>query len=162
MPGGARQAAAGTLLTPANVRTVLAAFREASGNGQVKTVTFYEEYALAEIPTKPGAKTYDRYQYRDGVARKSGPGGTIASGSPDEQPFDATALDWDTLPALMRRGEKELNVDAPDTRYVIVDRWTFNADQPTLRFYLSNEYRASGYLAADGSGKVVASYPAEG
>ncbi|MFF9629173.1 serine/threonine-protein kinase [Streptomyces fradiae] len=161
-PGGARQAAAGTLLTPANVRTVLAAFRAASGNGQVKTVTFYEEYALAEIPTKPGAKTYDRYQYRDGVARKSGPGGTIASGSPDEQPFDATALDWDTLPALMRRGEKELNVDAPDTRYVIVDRWTFNADQPTLRFYLSNEYRASGYLAADGSGKVVASYPAEG
>ncbi|WP_374984546.1 protein kinase [Streptomyces fradiae] len=161
-PGGARQAAAGTLLTPANVRTVLAAFREASGNGQVKAVTFYEEYALAEIPTKPGAKTYDRYQYRDGVARKSGPGGTIASGSPDEQPFDATALDWDTLPALMRRGEKELNVDAPDTRYVIVDRWTFNADQPTLRFYLSNEYRASGYLAADGSGKVVASYPADG
>ncbi|MFJ3160923.1 serine/threonine-protein kinase [Streptomyces kanasensis] len=150
----------GSLLTTANVRTVLGAFREASGNPQVKQVTFYEEYALADIPTKPGARTYDRYQYRDGVAAKTGPGGTIAPDSPDEQPFDAAALAWETLPALMRRGEKDLKVDNPNLRYVIVDRWTFNADQPTMRFHLTNEYRASGYLATDGRGKVVASYPA--
>ncbi|KUH37954.1 hypothetical protein ATE80_15335 [Streptomyces kanasensis] len=150
----------GSLLTTANVRTVLGAFREASGNPQVKQVTFYEEYALADIPTKPGARTYDRYQYRDGVAAKTGPGGTIDPDSPDEQPFDAAALAWDTLPALMRRGEKDLKVDDPNLRYVIVDRWTFNADQPTVRYYLTNEYRATGYLATDARGKVVLSHPA--
>ncbi|WP_228975641.1 serine/threonine-protein kinase [Streptomyces sp. DH12] len=150
----------GSLLTTGNVRTVLGAFREASGNPQVKQVTIYEDYALADIPTRPGAKTYDRYQYRDGVAAKTGPGGTIDPDSADEQPFDAAALAWDTLPALMRRGERDLKVDDPNLRYVIVDRWTFNADQPTLRFHLTNEYRASGYLAADGRGKVVASHPA--
>ncbi|MGA5098705.1 protein kinase domain-containing protein [Streptomyces lavendulocolor] len=150
----------GTLLTTANVRTVLGAFREASGNPQVKEVTFYEDYALAEIPTGPGAKTYDEYQYRDGVARRTGPGGAISRDSADEQPFDPTAMDWDGLSALMKRGERELNVENPNLRYVIVKRWTFNSDRPTLMYYLSNEYMVSGYLATDSDGKVVASHPA--
>ncbi|QGV77060.1 serine/threonine-protein kinase [Streptomyces ficellus] len=157
---GGGTAPRGSLLTEANVRAVLASFREASGNPQVKEVTFYEDYALAAIPTKPGAKTYDAYQYRDGVARRTGPGGTIASGSADDQPFDATTLAWSGLPALMKRAERELKVDDPNLRYVIVDRWTFNDDRPTLRVYLSNEYLASGYLAADTRGQVVASHPA--
>ncbi|MFG3496433.1 serine/threonine-protein kinase [Streptomyces sp. NPDC047928] len=150
----------GTLLTTANVRAVIGAFREASGNSQVKGVTIYEEYAMAEIPTKPGAKTYDRYEYRNGVARRAGPGGTIDPGDADEQPFDATTMAWDGLPALMKRGERELKVERPNMRYLILDRWTFNSDRPTLRFYLSNEYHAGGYIAADSSGEVVATYPA--
>jgi hypothetical protein len=150
----------GTLLTTENVRTVLGAFREASGNPQVKEVTFYEGYALADIPTGPGAKTYDRYQYRDGVATRTGPGGAISRDSADEQPFDPTAMDWDGLSALMKRGERELNVENPNLRYVIVKRWTFNSDRPTLMYYLTNEYMVSGYLATDSDGKVVTSHPA--
>ncbi|MFF8288742.1 serine/threonine-protein kinase [Streptomyces sp. NPDC016309] len=156
--GGARTT--GTLLTPANVRTVLAAFREASGNQQVKEVTVYENYAMADIPTKPGAKTYDSYRYSDGIATRTGPGGTIDPDSPDDQTFDPAAVAWDTLPALIRRGEKELNVENPNLRYLVLHRWTFNADQPTLHFYLTNEYMASGYLATDVRGKVVSSHPA--
>ncbi|WP_336317864.1 protein kinase domain-containing protein [Streptomyces lavendofoliae] len=158
--GSAGAATRGTLLTAANIRTVLGAFREASGSPQVKEVTFYEDYAKADIPTGPGAKTYDEYQYRDGVATRTGPGGGIDPDYPGEQPFDAAAVAWDTLPALIKRGENELEVADPDLRYVIVGRWTFNADRPTVRFHLSNEYMQSGYLAADTRGKVVASHPA--
>ncbi|WP_418960738.1 serine/threonine-protein kinase [Streptomyces tritici] len=159
-PPSAAPEVRGSLLTPANVRAVLAAFREAAGTTTVKDLTIYEEYALADIPTRPGAKTYDAYEYRGGVARKTGPGGTISADDPDEQPFDAAALPWDDLPALMKRGERDLKVDDPTMRYVVVDRWTFNEDRPTLRFYLSNAYHASGYLAVDATGKVVSTLPA--
>ncbi|MGW5421879.1 serine/threonine-protein kinase [Streptomyces sp. NPDC003943] len=149
----------GSLLTTANVRAVIAEFRRASGTTTIKDLTVYEEYALANIPTRPGAKTYDAYEYRAGVARKTGPGGTISADA-DEQPFDVSTMPWDSLPALMKRGERDLKVDDPTMRYVVVDRWTFNDDRPTLRFYLSNDYRASGYLAVDASGKVVSTLPA--
>ncbi|MGW7433536.1 serine/threonine-protein kinase [Streptomyces sp. NPDC054861] len=148
----------GSLLTPANTRAVIEAFREAGGSTTMKELTIYEEYALAGIMTKPGAKTYDAYEYRNGVARKTGPGGTI--GATDEQPFDVSTLPWDTLPTLIKRGERDLKVENPTMRYVIADRWTFNDDRPTLRFYLINEYNAVGYLAADTAGKVVSSHPA--
>ncbi|WP_245727424.1 serine/threonine-protein kinase [Streptomyces vietnamensis] len=150
----------GSLLTTANVRAVIAEFRRASGTTTIKDLTVYEEYALANIPTRPGAKTYDAYEYRAGVVRKTGPGGTISADDADEQPFDVSTMPWDSLPALMKRGERDLKVDDPTMRYVVVDRWTFNDDRPTLRFYLSNDYRASGYLAADASGKVVSTLPA--
>ncbi|SEE09333.1 serine/threonine-protein kinase [Streptomyces sp. TLI_105] len=150
----------GSLLTTANVRAVIEEFRRASGTTKIKDLTVYEEYALANIPTRPGAKTYDAYEYRAGVARKTGPGGTISADDADEQPFDVSTMPWDSLPALMKRGERDLKVDDPTMRYVVVDRWTFNDDRPTLRFYLSNDYSASGYLAADASGKVVSTLPA--
>jgi len=139
---------------------VIRAFGEAAGGRTAMVeLTVYEEYALASIPTGPGAKTYDRYEYRNGVARNTGPGGTIGD-DPDEQPFDAAALPWDTLPGLMERGARELKVDKPTMRYVVAERWTFNRDRPTVRFYLINAYSAAGYLAADQNGKVVASHPA--
>ncbi|MFB7369794.1 protein kinase [Streptomyces sp. NPDC056222] len=148
----------GTLLTTANARAVIESFREVSGSTTMKELTIYEDYALAEIPTRPGAKTYDEYEYRNGVARRTGPGGTIDGA--DEQPFDVSAMPWDGLPALMKRGDKELKVERPTMRYVIVKGWTFNDDRPTLFFYLINEYNAVGYLAADSKGKVVSSHPA--
>ncbi|WP_246095296.1 serine/threonine-protein kinase [Streptomyces roseicoloratus] len=150
----------GTLLTPANVRAVVKALGDASGSTSMKELTVYEEYALASIPTRPGAKTYDRWEFRDGVARRTGPGGTMSGSDPEDRPVDVSAMAWDTLPALIRRGEGELKVDDPSMRYVIVDRWTFNEDRPTMRFYLINAYSAVGYLAADEKGKVVSSHPA--
>ncbi|MEU8525409.1 serine/threonine-protein kinase [Streptomyces sp. NPDC048629] len=160
VPSASTPAVRGSLLTTANVRAVIAEFRRASGTTTIKDLTVYEEYALANIPTRPGAKTYDAYEYRAGVARKTGPGGTISADDADEQPFDVSTMPWDSLPALMKRGERDLKVDDPTMRYVVVDRWTFNDDRPTLRFYLSNDYRASGYLAADASGKIVSTLPA--
>ncbi|MFF9193760.1 serine/threonine-protein kinase [Streptomyces sp. NPDC014779] len=158
-PGGSTAPAVrGSLLTPANVRAVVEAFRAATGTTSMKELNVYEEHASAEIPTRPGAKTYDRYSYRDGVVTKEGPGGTIDS--PDEQPFDMAGLAWDALPALMSRGERDLKVENPSMRYVIADRWFGNDDRPSMRFYLINEYHATGYLLADQKGKVVKAFPA--
>ncbi|GHJ96367.1 hypothetical protein SNE510_58860 [Streptomyces sp. NE5-10] len=147
--------AAGSFLTPDGVRTALAAFREATGTSTIKQMFVYEQYVIAEIPTKDGAKTYDRYQYRDGEVSRQGVGGTIMASRPDEQPFDPTKMPWDDLPALARRADRELKVDAPLTRYLIVHRWTFNENRPTLLVYRTNEYNATGYLAVDADGKVV-------
>ncbi|MFD4377737.1 serine/threonine protein kinase [Streptomyces sp. NPDC058486] len=145
----------GSLLTPDGTRAVVAAFREATGTTTFKELYVYEEYAFAEIPTKPGAKTYDRYQYRDGKVDKQGIGGTISASQPDDQPFDASRMPWDDLPALIERADRELKVEDPTLRYLIIDRWTFNENRPTLRVYLTNDYRATGYLAVDAGGKVV-------
>ncbi|MFG3187866.1 serine/threonine-protein kinase [Streptomyces omiyaensis] len=148
-------ARAGSLLTPDGMRTVVAAFREATGVPTVKQISVYEEYAIAEIPTKQGAKTYDRYQYRDGEVTRQGIGGTILASSADDQPFDPARMPWDDLPALAKRADRELKVEEPAMRYLLVKRWTFNEDRPTLLVYRTNEYSAVGYLAVDADGKVV-------
>ncbi|MFE5797412.1 serine/threonine-protein kinase [Streptomyces sp. NPDC056503] len=148
-------AAPGSLLAPAGVRTALDAFREATGVTTVKQVFVYDEYAIAEIPTKQGAKTYDRWQYRDGKVSRQGIGGTISASSPDDQPFDPARMAWEGLPALMQRADRELKVEEPLTRYLIVKRWTFNENRPTLLVYRTNAYSAVGYLAVDADGKEV-------
>ncbi|MFB7368018.1 serine/threonine-protein kinase [Streptomyces hydrogenans] len=144
-----------SFLTPDGVRTALAAFRKATGTTTIKQMFVYEQYVIAEIPTKDGAKTYDRYQYRDGKVGKLGVGGTILASQLDEQPFDPAGMPWDDLPDLARRADRELKVDPPLTRYLIVQRWTFNENRPTLLVYRTNEYSATGYLAVDAGGKVV-------
>ncbi|MFI8419783.1 protein kinase [Streptomyces sp. NPDC085479] len=146
---------AGPLLTPDGVRTALAAFREATGVTTIKQMFVYDEYAIAEIPTEQGAKTYDRYQFRDGKVSRQGVGGTISASDADAQPFDPSVLPWDDLPALMRRADRELKVDPPRSRHLIAERWTFNEDRPTLLVYRTNEYSAVGYLAVDTEGKQV-------
>ncbi|MFE6224043.1 serine/threonine-protein kinase [Streptomyces sp. NPDC057854] len=147
--------AAASHLTPAGVRTAVAAFRDATGVSTVKQLVVYEEYAVAEIPTKPGARTYDRYVYRDGRVSRQGVGGTIGSADPDAQPFDPTRMPWDDLPELARRADRELQVESPTSRYLIAERWTFNKDRPTLLVYRTNDYSATGYLAVDADGTVV-------
>lgn len=150
----------GSLLTPANVRAVLEAFGEASGSDQLIGVNVYPEYALAKIPTKPGALTFDNYEFRNGTARRIGPGGTTTASGASGPSFDPGKLAWDRLPELMERAERELAVEDPNLRYVIADRWTFNDDRPSLRVYLSNAYGAAGYLVADSAGKVLKTFPA--
>ncbi|MEU3609484.1 serine/threonine protein kinase, partial [Streptomyces sp. NPDC035033] len=147
--------AASSHLTPAGVRTAVAAFRDATGVSTVKQLVVYEEYAVAEIPTKPGARTYDRYIYRDGEVSRQGVGGTISSSDPDEQPFDPARMPWDDLPELAKRADRELRVESPTSRYLIAERWTFNKDRPTLLVYRTDDYSATGYLAVDADGTVV-------
>ncbi|MFF6794043.1 hypothetical protein ACFY9C_33825 [Streptomyces filamentosus] len=121
----------------------------------MKAIYVYDDYAIAEIPTKEGSRTYDRYQYRDGEVSRQGIGGTISSSQPDQQPFDPTRMPWDDLPALAKRADRELKVEEPFNRYMIVNRWSFNENRPTLLVYRTNDYSATGYLAVDQSGKVV-------
>ncbi|MFJ9645645.1 serine/threonine-protein kinase [Streptomyces sp. NPDC101206] len=162
--GGARSAAPsakggpaapkGSLLTPANVRTAIEAFKQKTGTTTFVEMTVYEEYVIASIPTAPGAKTYDRWDYRDGEAKRSGPGGTV---KPDEPPIDMSGVNWDALPGLLDTAKQELGVANPTSRYVIIEPWLFDAS-PSMRPYLSDEYGQGGYIHADTQGKVKKVY----
>ncbi|MEV7418340.1 serine/threonine-protein kinase [Streptomyces sp. NPDC089919] len=144
----------GSQLTPAGVRAAIAAFKQVAGTDKVKDVNFYEDFAWASITPKGKTGIYDKYEYRNGVARRLGPGSTL---DPDDKPIDLATVNWDALPGLFKRADKELNVEKPTMRYVIVDRGLIDK-VASMRLYLSDEY-GGGYLESDLKGTVTRSMP---
>lgn len=144
----------GSLLTPDRVRTAIEAFKQQTGTTTFVEMTVYEGYVLASIPTAPGADTFDRYEYRDGRVKNDGPGGTVKQ---DEPLIDMAAVKWDALPGLLERAQQELGVTKPNSRYVIVEPWLFDAT-PSMRPYLTDEYGRGGYVYADTQGNVKKVY----
>ncbi|GGZ64239.1 hypothetical protein GCM10010371_24700 [Streptomyces subrutilus] len=157
-PGGGRASGAATapeggMLTPAGVRTALDAFKQKTGTTVFVDLRIYDGYVLASIPTAPGARTVDSWQYRDGAVKRTGPKGT----RDEEEPLiDMAAVAWDALPGLLEQARKELKVDQPTSRYVIVEPWMMD-HVPCMRPYLSDAYGQGGYLLAgiDGTVKKV-------
>ncbi|MCX5402900.1 serine/threonine protein kinase [Streptomyces sp. NBC_00335] len=142
----------GSLIDPANIRTAIEAFKQQTGTTTFVDMKVYDEYVLADIPTAPGARTVDSWQYRGGVAKRTGPSGTV---KPDAPLMDMAVLDWDALPALMAQSTKELGVDNPSFRYLNVSPW-MNA--PAVRPYLNDEYGQGGYVLAGTDFKVKKVY----
>ncbi|MEV7546940.1 hypothetical protein AB0O29_30930, partial [Streptomyces sp. NPDC089915] len=153
--GGPAAAAKGSLLTPANVRTALEAFKRQTGTTTFVEMTVYEGYVLASVPTAAGADTYDRYEYRDGQVKRDGPGGRIDDA---KALIDMAAVNWDALPGLLDKAQQELGVTKPTSRYVIVEPWLFDGGSTSVRPYLSDEYGRGGYLYADTQGNVKKVY----
>ncbi|WP_435865869.1 serine/threonine-protein kinase [Streptomyces wedmorensis] len=147
------------LLTPDGVRAAVAAVHAATGGAKVSGFVVYPDYAVAESLVKGSTKQYDRYMYRgEDVAVREGPGGTVFPGT---VPTDLDAFDWDVLPALMKRADKELGVAEPTSRYLVVNPGsTLLGSGPGLSVYLSDTY-GSAYLKADAKGRVIATYPRE-
>ncbi|OKK22216.1 hypothetical protein AMK16_03275 [Streptomyces sp. CB00455] len=140
----------GSLLTPGNIRTALASLKQQTGTTTFVNLRIYDAYVIASIPTAPGAKTVDSWQYRDGEATRTGPEGTVK----DRVPLiDMATVQWDALPALMQQAGQELGVAAPTSRYVIVEPWMMD-QSPCMRPYLSDEYGQGGYVLAGIDGKV--------
>ncbi|MFD6875562.1 MULTISPECIES: protein kinase [unclassified Streptomyces] len=147
---GTGKKAGGSLLTPDGVRTALAALKEKTDTTTFVDMKVYEEYVIAAVPTAPGARTVDSWQYRDGVAKRTGPNGTVKEGAPL---IDMGAVNWDALPGLLEQAQRELKVEKPTSRYVIVDPWMMD-QEPCMRPYLSDEYGQGGYVLAGIDGKV--------
>ncbi|MFI8449381.1 serine/threonine-protein kinase [Streptomyces erythrochromogenes] len=143
----------GSMMTPGNVRTALEAFKKQTGTTTFVDMILYDGYILASIPTAAGAETVDSWQYRDGVASRTGPDGTVEEGKPL---IDMAAVDWDKLPGLMERSQKDLKVEKPTSRHVIIDPWMMDKT-PAIRTYLSDEYGRGGYVlwGIDGSLRKV-------
>ncbi|MFF4366855.1 serine/threonine-protein kinase [Streptomyces sp. NPDC001594] len=154
-PSSPAAAAKGSLLTPANVRTALDAFKQQTGTTAFVEMTVYEGYVLASVPTAPGADTYDRYEYRDGQVKRDGPGGRIDDA---KALIDMAAVNWDALPGLLDKAQQELGVTKPTSRYVIVEPWLFDGGSTSVRPYLNDEYGRGGYLYADAQGNVKKVY----
>ncbi|MGW1617335.1 protein kinase domain-containing protein [Streptomyces sp. NPDC002285] len=146
------------LLTPAGVRSAIKAIETKTKTTKFFEFTVYGEYAFANVPIAGSQTKYDRYEFRNGYAKRSGPGGT-ATGD-DDGPFDVSKVNWDVLPALAKKADKELNVSKPTMRYVIV-RGPILESVPTVNLYLVDAYNSVGYLSADFDGAVLSTYPAE-
>lgn len=148
--GGTTAAPKGSLLAPANIRTALAALKEKTGTTTFVDLLIYDGYVLASIPTAPGAKTVDSWEYRNGAAERTGPDGTVKEGEPL---IDMATVNWDALPGLLEQSKKDLDVPNPTSRYVIVEPWMMD-QVPCMRPYLSDDYGQGGYVLAGIDGKV--------
>ncbi|UQX04285.1 serine/threonine-protein kinase [Streptomyces sp. RerS4] len=146
---GSRTAEA-DLLTPGGVRTALDALRRETGTTTFADLRIYERYVLAKVPTAAGARTLDAWEYRDGVARRTGPDGTVDAGDPV---IDMSTVAWDALPGLLEQSRRDLGVERPTSRYVIVDPWMMD-HAPAMRAYLTDAYGQGGYVLAGTDGKV--------
>lgn len=142
----------GSLIDPANIRTAVEALKQQTGTTTFVEMRVYDAYVIASVPTAPGARTVDSWQYRGGVAKRSGPAGTVKA---DDPLMDMAALDWDALPALLDQSKKELGVDNPSSRYLNVSPWLH---APAIRPYLSDEYGQGGYVLAGTDFKIKKVY----
>ncbi|MER6678286.1 serine/threonine-protein kinase [Streptomyces sp. NPDC000983] len=147
------------LLTPDGIRGALAEIEATTGTNRAGSLTIYPEYVSVEIMVKDSETKMDSYTYFPGrgvekgiISRKIGSG---------RHPFTFDDLDWDVIPALLKRAEKDLNVPKPTNRYVVVNpAWDLLDDPLELAVYLTDDY-GSGYLTADPKGKVTDVLPAE-
>ncbi|MFJ8849001.1 protein kinase [Streptomyces sp. NPDC102437] len=147
------------LLTPSGARSVIAALKPVMGTTEITSFTLYDVHASAEAPIAKDKALYDVFAYRDGKATRERAGGTLISGA---KSVDLEKFDWDALPGLIRRADKELGVAEPTTHYVDIDPASpFDNYQPTLSVYVSDEY-GGAYLRADINGKVLKKYPRNG
>lgn len=145
--------AAGNLLTPAGVRSTVAALSPHLRDHRVKQLVVYPQFASAEAPAKADASLYDQFVYRDGDVTSS-PGGTMSS---DDGTVDLRQYDWNVLPGLLSKAARTLNVPHPTMRYIIVGPDLFTG-APTISVYLTDGYGA-GYLSSTPRGKITRTYP---
>ncbi|MCX4503090.1 serine/threonine-protein kinase [Streptomyces anulatus] len=156
--GGSEEEApeAEDLLTPEGARAAIKAMKPVMGGTKVTDFTLYGDHASADAPLKSNAALYDSFSYRDGRAKNDDRGGTLTSGTTT---IDLNSVDWDALPALLRTAEKTLNVDEPESRYVIVDPSSpFHEDRPVLRVYVSDSH-GGAFLTAGLDGRVIEKNP---
>ncbi|MFJ6793315.1 serine/threonine-protein kinase [Streptomyces sp. NPDC091268] len=151
--GAAATPPKGSLIEPAAIRTAVEAFRQQTGTTTFVNMRIYDQYVIAAIPTAPGARTVDSWQYRNGAAKRSGPAGTVKDG---DGLIDMAKVDWDALPALLEQSKKDLGVPNPTSRYINVETWQDGT--PSMRPYLSDPYGQGGYVLADTDGKVKKVY----
>ncbi|WP_188191739.1 serine/threonine-protein kinase [Nonomuraea sp. SYSU D8015] len=143
------------LLTPAGMKAMITKVKAAIGGSKVVGMTVYPTYASIEAPLENDKSLYDLYDYRDGAVTRSGEGREV-----DGPLADLDKYNWDALPALIKRADKDLGVPDPTTRYVIVDNdYAFASPGQVLLVYVSDDYGRGGYLVANLQGKVVKTYP---
>ncbi|MFK4036822.1 serine/threonine-protein kinase [Nonomuraea wenchangensis] len=144
------------LLTPDGMRAMIAKLKPAIGGSKVADLTVYPTYAAIEAPNKDDPEVSERYDYRNGnVTLSPGFGREI-----DGPIVDLGKYNWNALPALLRKADKDLGVAKITSRYLIVGPDSFSTDhRPILRVYVSDDHQRGGYLVADVKGKVLRLYP---
>ncbi|MFF7749020.1 serine/threonine-protein kinase [Streptomyces sp. NPDC007971] len=159
-PAGKERTGKTDLLTPVGIRAAVAAFKKETGRNRFGGLTVYPDYVTADLMVNGSDTKYDTYTYRPGQAVEKGIiSSTLFNG---DKPVTLDGFDWDAVPALLRDGEKKLNVDHVTTRYLVLLLADNDFGTPVgMAVYLSNAYSQLGYLQADSKGKVVKVMPYE-
>ncbi|MFC6093406.1 serine/threonine-protein kinase [Saccharothrix lopnurensis] len=144
-----------SLLTPAGARKAASALGEVMGGTKVSELTLWPDRATTTAPTAAVAHGFDNFEYRGGKATRQGPDGVDA----DRAVLDLNEINWDALPALFERADKDLGVPKPTMRYVIVDTDIIDGTA-SLRVYLIDDYGAA-FLEANLKGEVLKAYARE-
>ncbi|MGI5248827.1 serine/threonine-protein kinase [Actinacidiphila glaucinigra] len=148
--GAPSTAAPEKLLSPAGGRSMADVVKSVSGGTKVVDLTLYEDYASFRAPKRTDKTVYDSYSYRDGELEDGIIKGTIDA---DDAVVDLTTVDWDALPALMRRADKECKVEHPKTAYAIV-KPDIISKKPSMYYYRTDEYRTC-FIEATVKGRVT-------
>ncbi|MFE7407026.1 hypothetical protein [Isoptericola sp. NPDC057559] len=152
----ATAAAETSMFTPGNLEPAIEAVLALSGT-DVTEVGVYDQFVLVTAPTSPGAGTTDEWQYRDGTAERTGP--SLIQPEPEDVPrelFDATDVDWATLPGLVEEAGRLTGIDEEDpslrvARYVFADE---KPSPPRVAVSTTDDYH-SGWVDFSLKGKVV-------
>ncbi|GAB3956086.1 serine/threonine-protein kinase [Streptomyces sparsus] len=150
---------AGGLLTPDGIRGAITEIKAATGTDRVGHLVVYPEHVAVWTMVEGSDIRYDTWSYRPGEGVDKGPiSGSLSGG---DLPFDLDDFDWDVVPDLVARAEKDLGVDRPTSRYLLVDQANDTFDTPLrLAVYLADAH-GGGYVQADLDGKVTRVVPAE-
>ncbi|MCP9210502.1 serine/threonine-protein kinase [Streptomyces sp. NEAU-Y11] len=147
------------LLTPDGIRTAVKEIKAATRTDRACDFTVYPDHVSTEIMVKGSDTKYDSYSYRPGQGVEKGIISSSIIGG--DRPFSLDDFDWDVLPALLKRAEKDLNVKHPTMRYVLVRAADDTFGTPLgLAVYLADDH-VTGYLEANLKGKVTRVMPAQ-
>lgn len=133
---------------------------EVIGGEQVTELYFGDGYVSAVAPTAPGAVTADDYEYRYGVAERTGPSLVQPENLAGEL-FDVSAVDFARLPGIVAEAARATQIageDAPSVRLArstVFDTDTGSAPGPVeIHVSLSDDYFSGSYIT-DANGKLV-------
>ncbi|AXG83054.1 serine/threonine-protein kinase [Streptomyces paludis] len=146
------------LLTPDGIRQAVTALKAETGTARVGGFVVYPAHISAQAMVKGSEKRYDTYTYRVGQGVSRAPiGGTLMDG---QLPVEMDTFDWDAVPELLRRADRDLKVDRPTSRYLLIrpPNELFGS-AAGLTVYLTDDY-GTGYLEADSGGRVTRVVPA--
>ena len=151
------------MLTPSGIRTAIKAFKEKTGSDRFNDFSVYPGYVIAEVMVKGSQTRYVSYTYRSGTGFDEGSDnkGTVIDG---DKPVKLDDFNWDAVPALLKRANKDLKVKDPTSRYLLLRLPSTNGgDTPAgMAIYLSDDYGSDGFLEADTQGTVTRVEPADG
>ncbi|MFE0626032.1 serine/threonine-protein kinase [Streptomyces sp. NPDC058864] len=148
--GAPSTAAPKNLLSPAGGRSMTDVVKSVSGGTKVVELTLYDDFASFKAPKRADKTVYDSYSYDDGGLRDGIMKGTIDA---DDPLIDLKAVDWDVLPALMSRADKECKVRQPTAAYAIV-KPDISSKKPSMYYYRTDEYRTC-FIEATLQGKIT-------
>ncbi|MFG2376627.1 serine/threonine-protein kinase [Streptomyces sp. NPDC048504] len=142
------------MLTPAGIRTAIKAFEEKTGSDRFADFSVYPGYVIADVMVKGSQTKFDRYTYRSGTGFDEGITKSTVSGG--NEPTKLDDFNWDAVPTLLARAKKELKVEKPTSRYLLLRSPNTIFDTPVgMAIYLSDDYGAGGYVDANTKGNVT-------